>query len=90
MATVWLVWREREVLRVLSFRPAALLPVAGLSLFWFLGTIADARVAVAPALVLAWSVALFGRNAAVRLAPAAATFPLAVRLWSVLVPPFRG
>ena len=92
LAGIWLVWRERAALRAVVPMSPMWLPAAGLSLLWMLAVIADIRViaqSTLPLLLLLLTAAVFGRTAAVRLAPVAAIFLLAVPLWSILAPPLR-
>ncbi len=78
-AAIWLVWRERSVFRHVRIWRAPLAAAAVVSMIWFLATIAQARVvalAAVPAVLFLWSAAVFGQNAARRLAPAAGMFLL--------------
>jgi exosortase len=93
-ASVWLVWRERDVLRepAYSWAPAILL-AAVLSLVWLVATISDTGMvaqASFPVLLLLWVTGVYGREAGKRLAPVAATFFLAVPVWGVLTRPLQS
>lgn len=93
VATVWLVWRERDVFRrARVLWPPALAVAAVASSAWLVSTIAHIQVVVlaaVPIVLLAWAAAVFGRDAARRLTPVAAIFLLAVPLWGVFTEPLR-
>jgi EpsI family protein len=90
MATVWLVWRERDVFRRrAAIWPLMLAVLAGASLTWLVATILVARavvLALVPILLLLWSAAVLGPEALRRLAPIAAIFLLAAPVWEGITP----
>ena len=93
LLTIWLVWRDRNVLMTFSEGwPFALLPLVGLSGLWLAATILTVgmvqQVTLA-ILLVCWGVATFGLGAARVLLPIGATFLLAVPVWDVLIRPLQ-
>ena len=88
LATVWLVWRERDVFREPTRTWAAsFLAAAGLSLVWLVAAVADARViseAAVLGLFFLWPATVYGPRAAQKLGPIAAIFLLAIPVWGAL------
>lgn len=88
--SVWLLWRERELLREPGQpMPWLALPLAGLSVLWLLAVVSSAQVVhllLAPAMMFGWLWAVRGTSVARTVAPIAAMFLLAVPVWEVLFP----
>lgn len=90
---VWLAWRRRDA--ILAPGPgasAALLPLAALSLLWFVAVVTHVQVihqGLLPVILLLWAAAVGGWDAARRLLPAAVVFLFAVPFWEVLTRPLQ-
>ena len=90
---VWIAWKDRgRLLEAESGFPLALLPLAGLSLFWLAATVAHIQIfhqATLVFLLVAWALAVFGSSGVRTALGAAATFLLALPFWGFLVPALR-
>jgi exosortase len=87
---VWLIWRQRrDFLLGEGGDPLLLLPLAAISMFWLLATVARIQVFHQLALVLllaAWGIMVSGRRNLRLVLLLAATFVLAVPIWGALTP----
>ena len=90
---IWLAWRDRAQLMTGSTgAPWAMIPLAALSLFWFVATVAHVQLFHQAAflfVVACWGFVVFGLDAARTLVAVVVTFLLALPFWEVLVPILR-
>lgn len=90
---LWLIWRDRAELRRLDEPlPGALLLLSGVSMLWMVAVALSAQVvhlALAPAILLLWLLAVQGVRAARHGVQIAAVFLLAVPVWEALTGPLQ-